>query len=148
MLALAGAPALLATARASKFSAKTIDGEILDAATVRGKNVLVQFWTTWCTYCQSDEGPIEAVGKAFARKGLVVLAVNAYEPLQKVQDYLRKHPRECKIALLSDTNLAYLLKARSYPVYVLFDRGGNPIETQNGAGGEAALRRLVQRAGF
>jgi len=134
--------------RSLKLSAKTLGGETLDAASLKGKPVLVQFWTTWCTFCQSDEGPVESIIRKLAPKGLVVIGVNAYETRQKVQEYLVKHPRACKIALLDDTNLAPLLTGRTYPVYVLFDRSGNVIDTQTGAAGEPALRRFLLRAGL
>lgn len=134
--------------RGLKLSAKTMSGETLDSASLKGKPVLVQFWTTWCTYCQSDEGAVESIVRKLAPKGLVVIGVNAYETRQKVQEYLYKHPRGCKIALLDDTNLAPLVTGRAYPIYILFDRGGNMIDTQTGAFGEPALRRFLQRAGL
>jgi len=137
-----------APVRPSKIAGKTIQGELLDASTLKGRPVLVQFWATWCKYCQSDEGAVESIVNKLSPKGLVVVAVNAYEPRQTVQEYLIKHPRACKIALLEDTNLAPLLTSRTYPVYVLYDRSGNPVGEQQGASGEASLRRFVQRVGL
>ncbi len=148
ILALASAATAAATGRVVKISAKTLSGETLDATTLRGKPVLLQFWTTWCNFCQSDEGAVESIAQKLGPKGLVVLAVNAYETRQKVEEYLHKHPRESKIALLNETNLSSYLTGRSYPIYVLFDRSGSSIGTQMGAGGEQSLRRLVQRAGL
>jgi len=150
MLNLAGLTQIASGApvRSSKLTGKTIQGETLDQSTLKGRPVLVQFWATWCTFCQSDEGAVEAIVNKFSPKGLVVVAVNAYEPRQKVQEYLVKHPRACKIALLEETNLAPLLTGRNYPVYILYDRTGNPIGEQRGASGESSLRRFIQRAGL
>jgi hypothetical protein len=39
-----------------------------------------------------------------------------------------------------------MFAAKSYPLYVLIDREGNIVGTQNGAGGDAALRRLLRKA--
>ena len=49
---------------------------------------------------------------------------------------------------MEDTNLAALYAARSYPLYVLIDRDGNVVGRQKGAAGEAALRRLLNKAGL
>jgi thiol-disulfide isomerase/thioredoxin len=37
------------------FHAKTLEGEQFNNASVKGKVVLFQFWTTWCPYCKSEE---------------------------------------------------------------------------------------------
>ena len=67
------------------------------------------------------------------------------ESKKKVKNYLTDSPRACKIVLTEDTNLAAMFAAKSYPLYVLIDREGNIVGTQNGAGGDAALRRLLKK---
>src|ERR1700733_14339557 len=37
---------------APNFHAKTTAGETYTNATLKGKVVLLQFWTTWCPYCR------------------------------------------------------------------------------------------------
>jgi hypothetical protein len=50
--------------------------------------------------------------------------------------------------LTKDTNLAAMYNAQSYPIYVVIDRDGNIAAEQRGAAGDAALRRLLKRAGL
>jgi len=69
-------------------------------------------------------------------------------PRKKVKRYLEESPRACKIVLTEDTNLAAVYAAKTYPLYVLVDRDGFIAGTQNGAGGESALRRLLKKAGL
>ena len=110
--------------------------------------MLLQFWTTWCPYCRKDQDAVEALVRDFDASGLVVLAVNVGESKKKVKQYLADSPRTCKIVLTADTNLAALYAATSYPLYVLIDRDGNIAGQQDGAAGEAALRRLLAKAGL
>jgi thiol-disulfide isomerase/thioredoxin len=133
---------------APRFTAKTLDGEKFSNESLRGKVVLVQFWATWCQYCRRDQPSVDAIIGDFADKGLVVLAVNVGEPKKKVKQYLAESPRACRIVLMEDTNLAALYAAKSYPLYVLIDREGNIAGRQNGAAGEAALHRLLRKAGL
>jgi thiol-disulfide isomerase/thioredoxin len=133
---------------APRFSAKTLTGEKFTNDSVKGKVVLLQFWTTWCPYCRRDQSAVDAIDREFAGKGLIALAVNVGESRKTVTTYLEQNPRSCRIVLTEDTNLAAVFGATSFPVYVLIDREGNIAGTQRGAGGEAALRRLLSRAGL
>jgi thiol-disulfide isomerase/thioredoxin len=133
---------------APQFHAKALDGEVFTNESVKGKVVLLQFWTTWCPYCRKEQDAVEALVHDFTARGLVVLAVNVGESKKKVKQYLADSPRSCKIVLTDDTNLAALYAAKSYPLYVLIDRDGNLASQQDGAAGEGALRDLLARAGL
>jgi cytochrome c biogenesis protein CcmG/thiol:disulfide interchange protein DsbE len=133
---------------APRFRAKTTTGDQFNNASVKGKVVLFEFWTTWCKYCEAEASMVDDVAKEFADKGLIVLAVDVLEPDQKVKKYLAEHPRSVPIVLTKDTNLAAMYNAQSYPIYVVVDRDGNIAAEQRGAAGDAALRRLLKRAGL
>jgi cytochrome c biogenesis protein CcmG, thiol:disulfide interchange protein DsbE len=133
---------------APRFRAKTTTGDQFNNASVKGKVVLFEFWTTWCRYCEAEASFVDDVAKEFAGKGLIVLAVDVLEPDQKVKKYLADHPRSVPIVLTKDTNLAAMYNAQSYPIYVVIDRDGNIAAEQHGAAGEGALRRLLKRAGL
>ena len=133
---------------APRFHAKTLEGEQFTNASVKGKVVLFQFWTTWCPYCKSEEALVNDITAEFADKGLIVLAVDVAESKKKVLQYLKEHPRKCRIVLTDDTNLAAMYAANSYPIYVVIDRDGNVSDEQRGAGGERAIRRMLERAGL
>jgi thiol-disulfide isomerase/thioredoxin len=134
--------------RLARAGAKALDGEVFTNESVKGKVVLLQFWTTWCPYCRKEQDAVEALVHDFTARGLVVLAVNVGESKKKVKQYLADSPRSCKIVLTDDTNLAALYAAKSYPLYVLIDRDGNLASQQDGAAGEGALRDLLARAGL
>ena len=133
---------------APRFRAKTTAGDQFNNASVKGKVVLFEFWTTWCKYCEAEASMVDDVAKEFADNGLIVLAVDVLEPDQKVKKYLVEHPRSVPIVLAKETNLAAMYNAQSYPIYVVIDRDGNIAAEQRGAAGDAALRRLLKRAGL
>src|SRR3981189_4001736 len=133
---------------APRFHAKTLAGEQFNNESTKGKVVLFQFWTTWCPYCKGEESLVNDITKEFADKGLIVLAVDVAESKKKVVEYLKEHPRKCRIVLTGDTNLAAMYAANSYPIYVVVDRGGKIVDTQRGAGGARAVRRSVGTAGL
>ena len=133
---------------APRFRAKTISGSQFNNASVKGKVVLFEFWTSWCKYCEEEASLVDDIAKEFSDRGLLVLAVDVLEPDQTVKKYLAEHPRSVPVVLTKDTNLAAMYNAQSYPIYVVVDRDGNIAGEQRGAAGERGLRRLLKRAGI
>jgi thiol-disulfide isomerase/thioredoxin len=60
---------------APRFHAKTTSGESYTNESIRGKVVLLEFWTTWCPYCKNEEALVDGIDHEFADKGLVRRAV-------------------------------------------------------------------------
>ena len=133
---------------APRFNARTLDGEKFNNESVKGKVVLLEFWTPWCVYCFEEAGFVDQINKEFRDKGLIVLAVNVAESKKTVKKYLDQHPRTSRIVLTDDTNLAAMYEAVEYPIYVVIDKNGNISATQRGAAGEAALRDMLADAGI
>jgi thiol-disulfide isomerase/thioredoxin len=133
---------------APRFNAKTIEGEKFSNDSTKGKVVLLEFWTTWCVYCDEEAPFVDKINHEYGGKGLIVLAVNVAESKKTVKKYLDQHPRTSRIVLTDDTNLAAMYEATVYPIYVVIDRDGNIAGTQRGAGGEDALRDLLASGGI
>ncbi|MEQ1353747.1 MAG: TlpA disulfide reductase family protein [Candidatus Acidiferrum sp.] len=133
---------------APRFNATTTAGEKFSNVSIKGKVVLLELWTTWCSFCAVEAPFVDKINHEFAGKDLVVLAVNVGESKKTVKRYLEQHPRNVKIVLTDDTNLAAMYAATVYPIYVAIDRDGNIAATQRGAGGEDALRDLLATAGL
>jgi thiol-disulfide isomerase/thioredoxin len=133
---------------APRFNAKTTAGEKFTNDSLKGQVVLLQFWTTWCPYCRREQPIVDDLDKEFRDQGLVVLAVDVNESKKTVKKYLDQNPRNVRIVLTEDTNLAAMYAAKSFPIYVVIDRDGNVVGTQHGAGGERPLRSLLTRAGL
>jgi thiol-disulfide isomerase/thioredoxin len=133
---------------APRFNATATTGEKFNNDSIKGKIVLLEFWTTWCGYCADDAPFVDKIGKEYAGKGLIVLAVNVGESKKTVKKYLEQHPRSVRIVLMEDTNLAAMYAAKVYPIYVVIDREGFIAGEQRGAAGEDALRDLLARGGI
>lgn len=133
---------------APRFNATTTRGEKFNNESLKGKVVLLEFWTTWCGYCLQEAGFVDRINDAYANKGLVILAINVGESKKTVKKYLEQHPRTTRIVLTDDTNLAAMFEAKVYPIYVVIDRDGNVAGEQRGAGGEGALRDLLADGGL
>ena len=133
---------------APRFNAKTMAGERFSNDSLKGKVVLLQFWTTWCPYCRSEQTLVDRIDRQYADKGLVILAIDVGESKKTVKKYLEQNPRTCRIVLTDDTNLAAMYAATAYPIYVVIDADGKIAGIQRGAAGEGALMDLLSDAGL
>ena len=91
---------------------------------------------------------VEQLEKEYADKGLVILAVDVNESKKTVSNYLKDHPRSCRVVLTEDTNLAARFEAKSYPVYVVLDKDGNISDEVRGSVPESGLRNMLRSAGL
>jgi thiol-disulfide isomerase/thioredoxin len=150
--ALCTSTALLANSKqkepAPRYNAKSTTGETFSNASIEGKVVLLEFWTTGCGFCKAEAPFVEKISYQYTDKDLIVLAVNVGESRKTVKKYLEQYPRTCRIVLTEDTNLAAMYAATAYPIYEVIDREGNLVGAQRGAAGEDALRSLLSKAGL
>ncbi len=130
-----------------QFKATTIDGEEITSESLKGKTVLVQFWTTWCPHCRNDQSAVDRITRSFDSEEVAVLAVDVDESKQRVAQYLKASPRWCPIILSKDTTLISLFTKKSFPTYVVIDRDGHIAGTKKGETGEQGLRKLLSGAG-
>jgi len=65
---------------APRFNATTAGGEKFTNDSIKGKVVLLEFWTTWCGYCADEAGFVDKIGHDFANKGLILLAIDVGNP--------------------------------------------------------------------
>ncbi|MGE5554040.1 MAG: TlpA family protein disulfide reductase [Betaproteobacteria bacterium] len=74
---------------APDFQLTDLSGKKVRLSKLRGKPVFINFWATWCTYCQAEFPAIEQAYKEYgAGRKVVFLAVNSGEPAATVKAYL------------------------------------------------------------
>jgi peroxiredoxin len=79
-----------ADARPPEFSAATVDGPVLSLESLRGRVVLLNFWTTWCLECRAELPVLERLHRDYSARGLTVLPVNYQEEAGTVRQYARE----------------------------------------------------------
>ncbi|WP_257349317.1 peroxiredoxin family protein [Pseudalkalibacillus decolorationis] len=62
--------------KAPDFTLSTIDGKNVSLSQFQGKTVILNFWTTWCTYCKDEIPELINFYHLHKEDDVVVLAVN------------------------------------------------------------------------
>lgn len=69
---------------APDFTLPDMDDNKHSLADYRGKVVMLNFWATWCPPCRREMPSMDAVYQSLKDEGLMVLAVNEWEPADHV----------------------------------------------------------------
>ena len=77
--------------RAPQFTGRTVAGRSLSLAGLRGRVVLITFWTTWCQSCRDELRVLEQLHRDLETEGLIVVAVNVRESPTAVSRYVESH---------------------------------------------------------
>jgi thiol-disulfide isomerase/thioredoxin len=66
------------------------EGKQFSLEDYRGKIVLINFWTTWCTYCDKEMPDLQQIYNENEENDFVVLAVDVKEDKKIVEEYIKK----------------------------------------------------------
>ena len=74
---------------AEAFSAASLDGQTFDLAELKGKVVVLTFWSTKCPICHDEIPKLNQLVKTYKDKEVVFLGLTLDNP-NKVKTYLKK----------------------------------------------------------
>ncbi|HWF14182.1 MAG TPA: thioredoxin-like domain-containing protein [Candidatus Acidoferrales bacterium] len=109
---------------ALQFSLRHVDGSgTVKLSESHGKVVVLNFWTTWCAYCNSMESMLAEVRTKFAsRDDVVFLTVNADEDENLVAPYLKEQKFGGASVFADRINQAFHVE--SIPTVLVLDKSG------------------------
>lgn len=115
----------------------------------RGKLVLANFWTSWCPPCWGEMPHLEAIRRDYAKRGVVVVAVNQREDPDAIAAFVQGQDVALGFPMLSDASgmAGRERGVNSVPTTLLFDHRGLLSRRYTGMFGVdvAQMRRDIDR---
>lgn len=133
-----------------------INSDPLTLRELRGKVVLVDFWTYSCINCIRTQPYLNAWYDRYQEQGLEIVGVHAPEfAFEKVPENVKRAVKDAKIrypvALDNDFATWNAFHNRYWPAKYLFDKDGNLVWSHFGEGdydeAEAQIRKLLHADG-
>lgn len=129
---------------APAFSVKTLDGEKVSLAGLRGDVVLVNFWATWCPPCRLEMPGFESVYEAYKDRGFTVVGLATdVNGLSLVEAFVRDNRITYPVAMASDEVRLRYGGVDALPQSFLLDKKGRVRKIVAGVFSEGALRRAI-----
>jgi len=110
---------------AENFTLKNQHDENIKLSELRGRVVLLTFWSSQCGTCIKQFSNLDKLHTKFSAKGLSVLAINVGDNFQKIKQISKKF--KPKFSFLSDqyNTVSAAYDIENLPTYFLIDRDGN-----------------------
>ena len=111
---------------APDFKLDALQGEPIHLSDLRGKIVVVNFWTTWCPPCREETPALEAAYASYKDRGLVMLGVNLtdQDSLKDVESFVQEFRLTYPILLDRDGAVGLLYQLNGLPTTFFINREG------------------------
>ncbi|MCC7131427.1 MAG: TlpA family protein disulfide reductase [Gemmatimonadales bacterium] len=131
------------------YAVTTLDGRLIEADSLAGRVVLVNFWATWCPPCRVEMPLLEAMHQRHRDRGLVVLGLSVdTDPAERVRAFLTERGITYPVAIVGAREQMAFGGVAGYPTSFLLDRQGRIRHRAMGplamASFEPAVRRLLE----
>lgn len=112
---------------APDFELQSLDGTKIKLSDLKGKNVIINFWATWCGYCVSEMPDLQKLQDTYKDEELLVLAVNVGESKEVVQKFKEDNKLNLTVLLDEDSSIANLYGLRSFPSTLTVNKEGEIV---------------------
>ncbi|WP_236910659.1 TlpA family protein disulfide reductase [Clostridium sp. Cult1] len=127
---------------APNFTLRNLEGEEVSLTDYRGKVVLINFWATWCKYCDIEMPDLQKLDKE--NEDLVVLAVDVMEEKSLVEGYIEKGGYDFQVVLDEDGDIAKLYLVSAFPTSYFVDKDGILLGGVPGMMTYAQMNQIVE----
>ena len=127
----------------ARVRAAAADGR-LQVGDLHGSPVIVNFWSSWCTFCRNEAPLLNRAAHFSAKRGVVVLGVDQEDKPAAAQRFLAKYRvTYATVAVRGRANRAW---TRTIPDTFFLGRSGRVVYRVVGELTPASLARGVDRA--
>lgn len=111
---------------APDFELNSSDGSIVKLSELRDKNVILNFWATWCGYCILEMPDLQKLQDAHA-DDLLILTINVGESKEEVKKFMEDNNLNLSVVLDEKMDVANTYGIRSFPTTIAINKKGEAV---------------------
>lgn len=117
---------------APAFTLKSLTGETVSLADLKGQVVFIDFWATWCPPCRISIPAVERLHADYQGKAVRVLGVSIDEDIDALRAFVKKKGTPYPVLMDSDSAVASAYGADGIPHFVVVDKDGRLVDQWSG----------------
>ncbi|MCD6498966.1 MAG: TlpA family protein disulfide reductase [Deltaproteobacteria bacterium] len=132
---------------APDFDLPALEGSRVRLSSLRGRAVLMIFWSIYCGVCHKELPVLEKLRKTYGASGLTVMGIHINQgsaPASKVRETVKEMGLTMPM-LLDRGYVANLYKVRQFPQMVLLDRSGRVVGVWVGRTSASTMAGPIKR---
>lgn len=116
---------------AKDFTLLDLENKESSLSSLKGKSVVLFFWTTWCPFCRKELKELNGMYADLKKDGIELLAIDTGEPLDKVDKFVKSYNLAFRVFLDKDMAVAESYEILGVPTYILIDKKGYIVFKDN-----------------
>jgi peroxiredoxin len=109
---------------APDFTLKTADDRDIKLSDYRGKNIILNFWATWCGPCRMEMSALQSIHEKWGKADVVLLAVNTQDGFDESRSYAKTNGLTFTIPVDIPGKVAELYGVRGLPTSYFINSDG------------------------
>ena len=112
---------------------------------LKGRVILLDFWASWCEPCKSSFPAMEALHKAYADRGLTIVAVSVDEKREDMERFVKRANVSFTVGRDSGHKLVAAADVATMPTSFLIDRTGKIRYLHSGFRGDETVKKYREQ---
>jgi len=138
----------LAGKPAPELTVTDLRGEPIALSALKGRTVLLDFWTTWCPPCRADAPVLDKLHQKYGEKELTIVGISVSEERAIVEKFLKEFPHAFPVVLTTENEMPRPYQVGVFPTYIVINQDGSFAAAVEGDKGFGDLRKLLKKAGM
>ncbi|WP_377863586.1 thiol-disulfide oxidoreductase ResA [Bacillus sp. R86525] len=131
--------------KAPYFALKSIDNEKVEINNITKDGVIINFWATWCDYCQREMPAFENIYKQYKDKNIEIISINLQEPETDVKKYIKEKELSFPVVIDTEGEVSKKYQVTTVPTTYLLDSKGKVIKKNVGEMDEKMLEGWMKQ---
>jgi thiol-disulfide isomerase/thioredoxin len=134
--------------KSPSFSARSIEGKLINSSSLSGKNTLLIFWATWCPPCMKEIPYLKQINEEYKGDGLAMVSVSLDRDSIKMAKVIIENKLNW-IHIFNSSSITKTFRINPIPAVFLIDEKGvilyNKLNRENETDDLEILRSLLKQ---
>ncbi len=126
-----------------EFSLELLDGRPLNLSSLRGKVVMLDFWSSWCPPCRSEAPALAQVYREYSSSPVEFIGIAIWDQDQSVLDHVNEYQVPYPNGIDGDGKIAIDYGVTGIPEKFFIGPDGRPMKRYVGPMDADRLRRAL-----